>query len=281
MLSKKEGQEPAPRPQPVIKWAGGKRRLLARYSQFFPGSFGTYHEPFFGGGAVFFHLSPPDAVLSDSNEELINMYRVIQTKVELLIEDLSRHRNDRDYYYMVRAVDVNNLSDVQRASRLIYLNKTCYNGLYRVNRKGRFNVPFGRYKRPRIVDAGVLLAASRALRGAVLLKADFEVVLENARPGDLVYFDPPYHPVSRTASFTDFTDRSFGPGDQERLAQTFHILARRGCLVMLSNSDTTFIRELYGQYGAGVIPLTANRSINSKADRRGPVGELLICSWMK
>ncbi|MFZ5649961.1 MAG: DNA adenine methylase [Bacillota bacterium] len=267
--------------KPVIKWAGGKRRLLARYSEFFPHRFGTYHEPFLGGGAVFFHLSPPAAVLSDSNEELINMYRVVKTEVESLIEDLSRHLNDRDYYYRVRDMDTNSLTGVQRASRLIYLNKTCYNGLYRVNRKGRFNVPFGRYNNPRIVDEETLLAASRALQGADLLKADFGVVLENARPGDFVYFDPPYHPLSRTAYFTDYTDSPFGPKEQERLSGIFDRLCGRGCLVMLSNSDTPFIRELYGRYSSGIIPLTASRSINSKADRRGPVGELLICSWIK
>lgn len=281
MLNRSKSGSTDPKPQPVIKWAGGKRQLLRSYRGFFPERFGTYHEPFLGGGAVFFHLSPPAAFLSDCNEELINMYRVIQTRVDLLIEDLSKHFNDSDYYYALREMDVKGLSDVQRASRLIYLNKTCYNGLYRVNRKGKFNVPFGRYRRPRIMDAEGLMAASRALQGAVLLKADFEVVLDNAREGDLVYFDPPYHPLSRTASFTDFTDRSFGPRDQERLARVFDILAQRGCLVMLSNSDTPLIRELYGRYGAGVIPLTANRSINSKADKRGPVGELLICSWMK
>lgn len=255
--------------------------MIERYREFFPGSYKAYHEPFFGGGAVFFHLVPPVSYLSDSNEELINMYLVIQKNVDRLIEDLSRHRNDREYYYQVRALDVKALTKVQRASRLIYLNKTCFNGLYRVNRKGEFNVPFGSYKHPRILDVDLLLAANRVLQRAELMAGDFEMVLENARPGDLVYFDPPYHPISRTANFTDFTDQSFTPRDHERLARAFDQLARRGCLAMLSNSDTPFIRDLYGEYKKGMVPLTANRSINSRGDKRGPVGELLVCSWIK
>lgn len=272
---------PVPGAQPVIKWAGGKRQLLGQYKEFFPERYNVYHEPFLGGGAVFFYLGPPVAFLSDSNAELINMYRVIQTKVDQLIEDLSRHRCDSDYYYHIRSLDVGTLSDVQRASRLIYLNKTCYNGLYRVNRKGQFNVPFGKYKRPRFLDVEMLLAANRALQRAVLTAGDFEIVLDNARPGDFVYFDPPYFPLNRTANFTDFTDHSFSAGDHERLARTFDRLARMGCLVMLSNSDTPFVRELYAEYGKGIVSLKAKRSINSRGDKRGPVGELLVCSWMK
>ncbi|MFZ5644642.1 MAG: DNA adenine methylase [Bacillota bacterium] len=266
--------------KPVIKWAGGKRQLLSRYREYFPAKYSAYHEPFLGGGAVFFDLAPPVSFLSDFNEELINMYSIIQNKVDQLIEDLARHRNEEDYYYSVRAADTKRLSDVERASRLIYLNKTCFNGLYRVNKKGEFNVPFGKYKHPNFLDPDLLMAASRALQGARIFRGDFEVVLENAQTGDFIYFDPPYFPVSRTANFTDFTDRSFGPKEQERLAGTFHKLAQRGCLVMLSNSDTPFIRDLYDGYRRGIISLTANRSINSKGDRRGPVGELLICSWI-
>ncbi len=281
MLTRTKGVRSAARPQPVIKWAGGKRQMLEQYRQYFPSTFGRYHEPFLGGAAVYFHLSPPVAVLSDSNDELINMYRMIQTKVDLLIEDLSRHWNNSEYYYLVREMKVKDLSDVQRASRFIFLNKTCFNGLYRVNRKGIFNVPFGNYKSPKIADVDTLLAANRALRKALLVRADFEVVLENARSGDFVYFDPPYFPVSQTANFTDFTNQPFGAAEQERLAIVFDKLARRGCNVMLSNSDTPYIRELFEGYRTGMVSLTANRSINSKGDRRGPVGELLVCSWMK
>lgn len=281
MLSDVNREVPAAKAQPVIKWAGGKRQMIDRYREFFPEGFKAYHEPFFGGGAVFFHLIPPVSYLSDSNEELINMYLVIQNKVDQLIEDLSRHQNHREYYYQIRALDVKTLTDVQRASRLIYLNKTCFNGLYRVNRKGEFNVPFGSYKRPRFIDVELLLAANRVLQRAVLMAGDFEMVLENACPGDFVYLDPPYYPLSRTANFTDFTDQSFTARDHERLARIFDQLARRGCLVMLSNSDTPFVRELFGEYQKGIIHLTANRSINSKGDKRGPVGELLVCSWIR
>lgn len=267
--------------QPVLKWAGGKRQMIGQYKKYFPAEYNLYHEPFLGGGALFFYLAPPVAFLSDSNEELINMYTVIQTKVDQLIVDLSRHINDRDYYYQVRALDVSALNDVERASRLIYLNRTCYNGLYRVNRKGNFNVPFGRYKQPRILDRDLLLAVNRVLQGVVLQTADFEIVLKNASPGDFVFFDPPYFPVSRTSNFTDFTDLSFNACDHQRLAVVFDELVSRGCLVMLSNSDAPYIRDLFSKYDPGIIPLTANRSINSKGDKRGPVGELLICSWMK
>lgn len=280
MHSSVSREVPAPKAQPVIKWAGGKRQLIDRYKEFFPTGYNAYHEPFLGGGAVFFHLIPPVSFLSDSNEELINMYLVIQNKVDQLIEDLSRHRNDSDYYYGIRSLEVGGLTDVQRASRLIYLNKTCYNGLYRVNRKGEFNVPFGKYRQPRFLDVDLLLAANRVLQRAVLAAGDFEMVLDNARPGDFVYLDPPYYPLSRTASFTDFTDQSFSSRDHERLARVFRQLARRGCLVMLSNSDTPFVRELYSGYEPGIIPLTANRSINSRGDKRGPVGELVVCSWI-
>ncbi|MFZ5595984.1 MAG: DNA adenine methylase [Bacillota bacterium] len=274
-------KNPAFRTRPVIKWAGGKRQLILQYSKYFPDKFAVYHEPFLGGGAVFFHLAPRVAYLSDANEELINMYRVLQSKVELLIEDLSRHRNEKEYFYHVRDMDVGALSDVERASRLIYLNKTCYNGLYRVNSKGKFNVPFGGYKNPRIVDREALVSASRALQGAVIQRSGFEVVLENAGPGDFVYFDPPYNPVSNTAYFTSYTEQSFSIRDQERLAGVFDELARRGCKVMLSNSDTPFIRSLFEKYSRGIIPIMARRSINSKGDGRGPVGEIIVCSWLK
>lgn len=281
MLTNIISDTPVPSAQPVLKWAGGKRQMLSRYEGYFPENYAAYHEPFLGGGAVFFHLAPAVAFLSDFNNELVNMYMVIQTGVGQLIEDLSRHRNEEEYYYRIRAADVGSLSALERASRLIFLNKTCFNGLYRVNRKGKFNVPYGRYEHPKFLDIETLLMASKVLQGAKIFRADFVAVLENAHPGDLVYFDPPYFPVSRTAGFTDYTDRSFGAVEQERLYDTFHELDRRGCMVMLSNSDTPFIRELYERYEKGTISLLANRSINSKGDSRGPVGELLICNWLK
>lgn len=253
MLTNIISDTPVPSAQPVLKWAGGKRQMLSRYEGYFPENYAAYHEPFLGGGAVFFHLAPAVAFLW----------------------------NEEEYYYRIRAADVGSLSALERASRLIFLNKTCFNGLYRVNRKGKFNVPYGRYEHPKFLDIETLLMASKVLQGAKIFRADFVAVLENAHPGDLVYFDPPYFPVSRTAGFTDYTDRSFGAVEQERLYDTFHELDRRGCMVMLSNSDTPFIRELYERYEKGTISLLANRSINSKGDSRGPVGELLICNWLK
>ena len=271
----------SPKALPVLKWAGGKRQMIDQYKEFFPDRYNAYHEPFLGGGAVFFRLTPPVSFLSDSNTELINLYRVIKNNVDQLIADLSQHKNDSDYFYEIRAWDVKKLSDVQRASRLVFLNKTCFNGLYRVNKRGEFNVPFGRYKNPNFLDVNTLQAANKVLQGASLTVGDFEIVLENACSGDFIYFDPPYYPLSRTSSFTDFTDQSFSTRDQQRLAEVFDELSGRGCLVMLSNSDTPFIRELYAKYEHGIVALTANRSINSKADKRGPVGELLVCSWIK
>lgn len=267
--------------RPVIKWAGGKRQMLGQYAPHFPRDYRAYHEPFLGGGAVYFFLSPAKAFLSDLNGELINMYRVLQTSVWDLINDLRSHLNDREYYYALRAMDPAGLNEVQRASRLIFLNKTCYNGLYRVNRKNQFNVPFGGYPKPKIVDEEVLLAAHAVLQGAILELKDFQEVLERACTGDFIYFDPPYVPLSRTASFTDYTNGSFDSHAQARLADTFHELTRRGCLVMLSNSDTPLIRELYSDYMHGAVVVQGTRCVNSRGDGRGRVNELLICNWMK
>ncbi len=269
------------RVRPVIKWAGGKRQMLGQYAPYFPLDYRDYHEPFLGGGAVYFFLSPAKAFLSDINEELIIMYRVLQTSVRELINDLHSHLNDREYYYNLRAMDPAGLNEVQRASRLIFLNKTCYNGLYRVNRKNQFNVPFGSYAKPRIVDEEVLLAAHYALQGATLEQKDFQVVLDRSRSGDFVYFDPPYVPLSRTANFTDYTNGSFDSREQARLADTFHELTQKGCLVMLSNSDTPLIRDLYGKYLKGFVVVQGVRCVNSRGDRRGRIDELLICNWLK
>ncbi|MCL6638957.1 MAG: DNA adenine methylase [Firmicutes bacterium] len=263
---------------PVIKWAGGKRQLLFQFHSLFPARFrGAYHEPFFGSGAVFFHLSPPRAYLTDNNQELINFYQVLQTEAGRLIDDLKKHVNTREYYYQVRALDPASLTPVERASRFLYLNKCGYNGLWRVNRQGRHNVPFGAYKNPRFLDPPALYAASRALKGAFLQAADFEIALEQARPGDFIYCDPPYHPLSATAHFRSYTAESFSARDQERLAAMFGELDRRGCLVMASNSDTPFIRGLYAGYN--ITTVTARRAINCKGDGRGPINELVIRNY--
>jgi DNA adenine methylase len=277
-------------PSPFVKWAGGKSQLLSQFDPHFPAQFGRYIEPFAGGGAVFFHLYGQDrlggkpAVLIDGVEELINCYRVIQNQVEALIAELRRHephKLEADYYYEVRnwdrAPDYLRRGDVERAARFLFLNRTCYNGLYRVNRRGWFNVPFGRYRNPTISASQVcdnLRAAGRALQGVVLMVDDFEHCLQFAQAGDLVYLDPPYHPLSATASFTSYTSADFGLEDQRRLAGVFRELDRRGCQVMLSNSYTDLIRELYNGYEQ--VQVQAVRAINSKGSGRGSIPELLV-----
>jgi DNA adenine methylase len=266
---------------PFLKWAGGKSRLLKQYTPYFPPSdqIRRYFEPFIGSAAVFFHLQPADACLSDVNEKLIEVYQVVQQDVAALIEVLDTHKNEKDYYYCVRGQDPGKLSPVERAARLIFLNRTCYNGLYRENRKGEFNVPFGRYKNPTICDRKRLRKASRALQGVELQVADFTRSVAPAAAGDFVYFDPPYVPLSSTSNFTGYNRFGFGLEDQRRLAETAHQLTGRGCNVMLSNSDTPLVHELYGQRGYRFIPIQARRNINSKAERRGAITELLILNY--
>jgi DNA adenine methylase len=272
---------------PFVKWAGGKGQLLSQFEPYLPASFGRYIEPFVGGGAVFFYLynrgrlRGKEIVLMDDLEELINCYRVIQSQVEELISVLRTHephRLDKAYYYQVRAWDRSPdyaaLSDVERAARFIFLNRTCYNGLYRVNRRGEFNVPFGRYRNPTICDAGNLRAVSKALQGVRLLADDFTHSLEFAKRGTFVYLDPPYHPLSDTANFTSYTSNSFGVEDQKRLAKLFGELDQKGCQVMLSNSATDLIQALYAGYEQ--IEVEAIRAISSRGDGRGAILELLV-----
>lgn len=271
--------------QPFLKWAGGKRQLLPEIRKYYPEKYNTYYEPFVGAGAVLFDLKPTNAVINDTNEELINVYKVIKDreKLELLINDLNAHKNDPDYYYYIRNLDreeaYKNLQDYKKASRFIYLNKTCFNGLYRVNSKGQFNVPFGKYKNPDYVNEAVLRAVHDFLNNNTIeiLNQDFEVAVENASYGDFVYFDPPYHPISKTSSFTSYTDTGFSENDQKRLRDTFNKLYEKGCYVLLSNSNSEFIHDIYSEIeGVQIIKVGANRSINSKADKRGKVEEVLI-----
>lgn len=266
---------------PFLKWAGGKSRLLTQYSPYFPlrDQIRRYFEPFIGSAAVFFHLQPANARLSDVNEKLVEVYQVVQQDVEGLIEVLEKHKNERDYFYHVRGQDPGKLRPVERAARLIYLNRTCYNGLYRENRKGEFNVPFGRYKNPTICDKSRLRKASRGLRGVELQVADFARCVAPASVGDFVYFDPPYVPLSSTSNFTSYNRFGFGAEDQRRLAETVHQLTSKGCNVMLSNSDTPLVHKLYGQRGYRFTPIQARRNINSKAERRGAIRELLIINY--
>ncbi|HZG40089.1 MAG TPA: DNA adenine methylase [Nodosilinea sp.] len=265
-------------PRPFLKWAGGKGRLLSQYEPFLPQAIDTYYEPFLGGGAVFFHLAgrAKQAVLGDINPELVNVYCCVRDQVETLIRHLRNHQrwHSPDYYYQVRQQQTLPLA-VERAARLLYLNKTCYNGLYRENSQGHFNVPVGKYKNPAICDASLLRAASAALQIADIQTFSFETLLERSlAPRDFVYFDPPYHPISATSSFTGYSRYGFTSEDQERLAAVFRTLAAQGQRVMLSNSDCEFIRGLY--QGFALRPILAARAINSRAGRRGKIGELLI-----
>ena len=266
---------------PFLKWAGGKSRLLKQYAPYFPSRDHVrhYYEPFIGSAAVYFHLQPANARLSDVNEKLVEVYRVVQQDVEALIEVLKGHRNDRDYYYQIRGQDPRKLSPVARAARLIFLNKTCYNGLYRENRKGEFNVPFGRYKNPTICDSARLRRASLGLQGVDLQVADFSSSVSPASAGDFIYFDPPYIPLNSTSNFTSYNRFGFGLDDQRRLAETIHKSTSKGCKVMLSNSDVPLAYELYGSRGYRFISIQARRNINSKAERRGAITELLIINY--
>jgi DNA adenine methylase len=272
--------------RPFLKWAGGKRQLLPEIRKYVPRAFKTYFEPFVGPGAVLFELQPARAVINDANEELINCYRVVKSKPKELIELAEKHRleDSERHFYEVRARDRNPglgaLSDVERAARVIYLNKAGFNGLYRVNRQGHFNVPYRKHKEaPQIVDPEVIRAVSRYLNNArVRIECGgFQEAVVAARAGDFVYFDPPYHPVSKSAAFTSYAPGGFGVAEQEVLKNVCDDLSRRGCHVLVSNSATDFIRNLYGDPRRYTVrEVKARRNINSVGTRRGAVGELLI-----
>ena len=275
-------------PRPFVKWAGGKGQLLGNLEQYFPRSFEMYYEPFLGGGAVFFHMvgmrSRFSAILSDINEELITTYVVIKEQVEDLINRLKGHSKDysvnpEKYYYEVRETEPS--ADIEKAARLIFLNKTCFNGLYRVNGKGKFNVPFGRYKNPKICDEGNLRSVSSALRWskAKLLPGDYREATKEAKKGDFVYFDPPYHPLSSTASFTSYTRYGFSIEEQENLSEWFEELHKRGCRILLSNSNTPEILSLYDKKSFHLKVVPALRAINCKGNLRKGHTELIIRNY--
>jgi len=276
--------------RPFLKWAGGKRQLLPEIVKYVPKLTRkhTYYEPFIGGGALLFELQPPKAVINDSNKELINCYQVIEDSLDELMEELrkDKYSNSETSYYDMRDLDRSTkkyatLSEVEKAARIIYLNKTCYNGLFRVNSKGQFNVPFGRYKNPNFLDDAVLRAVNKYLNSndITLLNQDFAKAVQDAKKGDFVYFDPPYDPVSETASFTGYDVNGFNRDEQERLKKVFDDLTERGCKVMLSNSCTDFIMDLYKDYQDKIKKVRATRSINSNALKRGRVDEVLVLNY--
>jgi DNA adenine methylase len=266
--------------RPFLKWVGGKGQLLGQMGPLLPPRYGRYFEPFVGGAALFFSLRPPRATLTDVNAELVDCYRAVREHVEDVIHALDQHRYEEEHYYAVRAKDPAVLSLAARAARTIFLNKTGFNGLYRVNRSGRFNVPFGRYVNPgfRHPDSlANLRACARALRDVTIEVRDFTDVLRRARAGDFVYFDPPYVPVSTTSDFTSYVPGGFGADDQARLAGVFAKLAAKGVHVMLSNSDTPEVRALYARFR--IDRVLASRSVNSNVTRRGKVGEVVVRSF--
>jgi len=271
--------------RPFLKWAGGKRQLLPEIKNYVPKKYNTYYEPFLGGGAILFNLQPKNATINDSNTELINCYEVIRDSLEELIEDLKKHENNELYYYEMRELDrtttyKDNYDKIKRASRILYLNKTCYNGLFRVNSQGQFNVPFGRYKNPNILDEAVLRAVNKYLNNnrVKIFNTDFEKAVLDAKKGDFVYFDPPYDPVSNTASFTGYDVNGFDKEEQKRLKSVFDDLTSRGCQALLSNADTDFIIKLYGgRYK--IEKISATRAINSNALKRGKITEVLVRNY--
>lgn len=272
--------------KPFLKWVGGKHQLLSQFEKLFPKSFNRYFEPFLGGGAVFFHLwntgrLAKQVFLIDNNEELINTYWVVRDNLEALVDLLANHKknHNKDYYYQVRSLDKQSvrLNNVERAARTIYLNKTCYNGLYRVNSKKQFNVPIGSYKNPKILYKDVLVAASSALQNTSLQVNDFREVVNLAQANDFFYFDPPYDPVSKTANFTGYTANSFRDKDQQDLAGVFKDLTEKGCFCMLSNSYTPFILELYQDFRIELVD--ARRAVNSDGNGRGSITEIVVLNY--
>ena len=272
--------------KPFVKWAGGKRQIIDKLRKLAPEEFNTYYEPFVGGGALLFELSPKKAVINDYNSELMNVYSVLcnEDKFKKLCKELNKHEanHSEEYYYEIRDKDknkttYNRLADYTRAARTIYLNKACFNGLYRVNRKNEFNVPFNKKDKVNTYEGNNLITVSNYLtmNDIKILNEDFEKAVKDAKKGDFIYFDPPYD--SDTETFTSYTDEGFGKEEQRRLAKVFKDLDKRGCYVMLSNHNTTLINELYKDYNINVIE--AKRNINANGKKRGKVEEVIITNY--
>lgn len=270
---------------PILKWVGGKRQLLDSIRPRIP-EHTTYYEPFVGGGAVLFDRQPKKAVINDSNEELINIYMVIKEQPEELIAVLEHHRNQnsQEYFYKIRSLDRDKdvykaMSPVERAARIMYLNKTCYNGLFRVNRAGEFNSPWGRYKNPNITNELTIRAMSRYFNKAkiTVLCGDYREALKGTRKGAFVYLDPPYMPISLSSSFTGYTAAGFGKEEQIELKKQCDLLNKKGIKFLLSNSCCDFIEELYQDYK--IERVSAKRTINAKADKRGAIDEVLVRNY--
>jgi len=277
------------KPKPFLKWVGGKRQLISQFKELklfppknFDSSKNVYFEPFLGGGALYFDLLPKKAILSDLNHELIITYNVIKNNVEELIKSLKDHICEKEYFNSLRDQNLKNLPDISIASRMIFLNKTCFNGIYRVNKSGKFNVPFGRYSNPLICDSDNLRRVSLSLKNAKIQIADYKKILDSAKKGDFIYFDPPYYPISKSSSFTAYTANNFLEKEQIELRDVYIELAKRGCYVMLSNSDCIFTNKLFDnfeKYNIKIQKVEASRALNSKASGRGKISEILVTNY--
>ncbi len=274
--------------KPFLKWAGGKRQLLPELLKYIPKDFNNYFEPFLGGGALFFELynlgflENKKVYLSDINEELINTYKTIRDNPKELIIKLKEFKtnHNKEFYYKIREFDrdknYKNLDNITKSARFIYLNKTCFNGLYRVNKKGYFNVPIGSYKNPNILDEENILAVSKALQNIIIKNFDYKEILKEVQSNDFIYLDPPYHPLNETSSFTSYTKNEFLQKEQIELFKTLKELSDK-CFILKSNSDTDFINKLYKDFK--IEKILANRAINSKATNRGKILEVLIRNY--
>ena len=273
--------------QPFTKWTGGKRQLLPIIKSLMPDNYNNYFEPFIGGGALFFDLSPDKAVINDFNNELINCYQQIKKYPQKLIELLAKHQenNSKEYYLELRSADRDNridkMTNVERAARIMYMLRVDFNGLYRVNSKNQFNVPYGRYKNPKIVDSVLILSISQYLNSnnIKILTGDFEKAVQDVVAGDFVYFDPPYIPLSETSAFTSYTHEGFTYEDQVRLRDCFKKLDEKGAFVMLSNSSSPLVEELYKDFN--IHKVEANRTNGAKTSSRGKISEIIVTNYVK
>lgn len=273
--------------KPFTKWTGGKRQLLPQLLKYAPKEFETYYEPFVGGGALLFEMQPQKAVINDYNQALIETYEVIRDDVEKLITLLKQHQkqNCSEYYYHIRSFDrderIHDTNKTWRAARILYMLRVNFNGLYRVNSNNQFNTPYGRYKNPKIVDEENLRNVSMYLKhdNIKIMNGDFQDSLKNVKEGDFIYLDPPYIPLSETANFTSYTAAGFNLSSQERLRDVFKELDQRGAFVMLSNSNSSIVHDLYKEYANTIKKVQATRMINSKATGRGKIEEVLITNY--
>lgn len=273
--------------RPFTKWTGGKRQLLSVIKSLMPESYNRYFEPFVGGGALFFELAPKDAIINDFNSELINCYQQIKDNPSELIKSLSKHKesNSKEYYLNLRSADrdsrIEKMNNVERAARIMYMLRVNFNGLYRVNSKNQFNVPYGRYKNPQIVDSDLIVSISQYLNENTIhiLNGDFEEAVKDVEAGDFVYFDPPYIPLSETSSFTSYTHEGFSYEDQVRLRDTFKKLDEKGAYVMLSNSSSPLVGELYKDFK--IHKVSATRTNGAKSSSRGKIDEIIVTNYDK